>query len=338
MVPALIGLLLLLPAASADPPPDEVHWQQVTALRERLLAVSPTEQTDQALEIREGLVSATRRYQQLYPGGRRNAEAVRLELQTMFELGMIRGGDLDALQTRCNTLLRTHPGARAEAAYWLMLCQRGTPTSAPVLRVPPGTIQAYQEYLRAYPDSIYAPRLVEVLFQEAESADALEAMRGLVSLLEQWHPDHLVTELLRGALDLRGRVGQPFHVTGVDPQGAPIDSRLNRGRAGLIVFWSSANPDADLLAAIERARARDGLFVIGVDLRARPEQAEGRPAGWQHLHDRLGPAHRTARRWGIRQTPRVLVIDRGGRLAGIGSEETWESLLATTIDSNSGGG
>ena len=56
MVPtAVLGLLLATLATAADPPADETHWQRVTGLQKKLLTVSPTQQFEDAANVREAI-------------------------------------------------------------------------------------------------------------------------------------------------------------------------------------------------------------------------------------------------------------------------------------------
>jgi len=89
-----------------------------------------------------------------------------------------------------------------------------------------------------------------------------------------------------------------------------------QGRVVIIEFWAtycgwcrSTHPD---LARFAAAQPKDGVAVLGISSQARSRLArylKQHDLGFTVLHD---ARRRIARRYGVRGTPTLLVIDRGG--------------------------
>ncbi len=89
-----------------------------------------------------------------------------------------------------------------------------------------------------------------------------------------------------------------------------------RGRVVLVEFWAtycgwckSTHPD---LAQFAAAQGKDGVAVLGISSQARGRLARylaSHRLGFTVLHD---ARRRVARRYGVRGTPTLVVIDRAG--------------------------
>lgn len=339
------------PASTAPASPEDRLWAEILALKGERPEPRPAENWFAAARRqREALLARLRLYQTLYPGGAHQVQAVRLELATLHEVGVLDGGEFDPLCQRATAYARQyapdHPVAW-EAAYWQMLCaslRRAAattrPASAPILSCDEELLAAYRTYVAHYPRSPYVPRLVEVLFRQAQQADDLDGMERLVATLEAGFPNHAVTTALRGQYERRRAVGQLFWLAARQPDGSWLDTRTWLGVPVLIVVWSAAEPGSEaVLRAVDAFRREHAeVRVVGVNLDTCREPMESACRAWNltwpQFNDGLGRANRFARRWGVTRTPCVFVVGRHGRLLGWAEDDTWRSLAEAAVTSN----
>ncbi len=126
---ALIPLLILAgPVDRPSDPPEEALWEQIAALGNEPAATQPyAAWFDNVIRQREARLSQLQLYQTLYPGGAHRLEVAKLELQTLFDLGSLRGGAYGPLCDRVRKYLRIDrpdDPVQWEAAYWEILCHR----------------------------------------------------------------------------------------------------------------------------------------------------------------------------------------------------------------------
>jgi hypothetical protein len=352
-LPALAGwscaLLLALsqpaPALGAlpaqqPPAPDEDLWREIVQVQTP--ASRPTTQDAAALaRQRQSLLARAQTYLAAYPGGAHRDEAIRLELRTLFELGTLGGGDLAPLAARVAAYLNNppSPAATCEAAYWKIICARAgrasattQPSSGPFQPVDAPLLAAYRAYVEQYPASPHTPRLSEQLFDVALTRSDRPAMQHLAALLAREFPQDAITARVRAQLDREEAVGKPFWLT--FPTGDTlVDTREWTGHPVIIMVWAGFDePSCQRAGAVETLRqARPELRVVGVNLDS--DEAAMRLASqrlglpWPQFNDGLGWANDFARKWGVRQIPRVFVIDKAGRLAGSTTGDDWRKLL-----------
>jgi len=322
-------------------------WASIATLAEPAPTTQPFESWfKQAQQRRRELVRRVRLYLSAYPGGGHRDQAIKLELTALFELGTLEGGALTELRRRLDALIRNPPSVAAlhEAAYWALLCRRGTarsPASQPASRPTTGLDDelraAYREYVIDYPQSRYVPRLARLLFDDAAVRSDVAAMRDVVTRLQASFPEHVVTTTLEARLRRRSAVGKPFW-----PALRTVDGRELRradfvGRPTLIVVWAAFSDSAvRCVDEIERLRAQHpDLVVIGLGLDETADQtvAAARAAGldWPQCNDGLGWGGEFVRSWGVGELPFSFAIDGAGRLVGSAAGKGWRELALRIV-------
>ncbi|MBU0638597.1 MAG: TlpA family protein disulfide reductase [Planctomycetes bacterium] len=322
-------------------------WREIEQLREPRTTTQPqTASLADELVRQRALLEHARLYLTLYPGGEHHDEAVRLELAALFEIGCLSGGALEPLCARVREYLRKPPSdaARDEAAYWKIICERvrqpaaSQPTSMPGAGPDEALLRAYREYVERCPGGRHAPRLTALLFEDALRRGDRAELRTLVSRLEEHFPNHASTNSLKAQLHREEAVGHPFWLTFEKADGARVDTREWLGTPCLIVVWAGFDAGAcRYVREIEAFRADYPSFrVAGVNLDSTAAEMEAacRDLGvsWPQFHDGLGWANEFARRWGVRQLPRVFAIDRTGRLTGSAGGGEWRQLVQRLVN------
>lgn len=327
-------------AQNEPPAPDAALWLRIQAL----LPPSPTTQPyDKRFAVegqrRQVLLDLVRRYQRLYPGGSNRDEALRIELETLFETGCAEG-HLEALRDRVQEVLdrAPHDEAAQEAAYWRILCmQLGATSSAPTLQLTPLLREQFDRYTRQYPAAPRTPRLVEHLFDDARARDDRAEMARIVDQALRTRPDHPTTDRLLGRLwrvstDTRTLT---FSFGAIDGQAVGSDALA--GRAGIVVVWSCEEPASiDRLFEVQQAvRGAGEAVVIGLSVdddadpvrRTCQAKAIDVPVGF----DPHGAIRRQARRWGVDALPCVMVVDRLGRVVCVTEADDWRECVRRAL-------
>jgi len=328
--------------AAVEQPEDRL-WQDIRALTQSAPATQPYDAWFAAAERRLAtLLAQVESYLTLYPGGTHRDEAIRLQLASLYELGTLRGGNLDPLRQRVAEYLRAPPSDAAlhEAAYWEILCRRTAATqttSAPAAAPDADLVGAYRTYIERYPRSRYVPRLATLVFEDALRRGDRAAMRAIVELLKQHFPDHAATATLAAQENRTEAVGRPFWLAAVTVDGRALDTRQYVGSPVLIVVWADFDAAArNCVQRIEEFRtAHPDLRVVGVALDDGAERTAAASRSlnldWPQFNDRLGWGGEFARTWGVRRIPMVFAIDREGRLAGSTGDEGWEKLAVQVL-------
>ena len=352
----MLALVLALPTGAqmssqpttvANTSQDEVLWAEICAL-----AQQPAGEGDYATQLgaladrRRDAVERARRYLASYPGGARCEDVLAIELTALFELGVLDGAAFAELQERV-AFLREHPPCthgESEIAYWGMIChqlRRTGGTKSPAQNMVGGydaeALAEFRKFVGQYPQSRYVPRLAENLFAAAERAGDVDEQRRLVAVLKEAFAEHPVTQRLAGRLRQRDAVGEPFTLPCAGVGDATINTADFGGRVVLVVLWSAADERSRKVVEAVRdlAAERDDVVPIGVNVD--PTEARMRRAcqelriDWPQCHDGLGWAGGVVRDWGIDAAPAVLVVNRGGKLAGVGDAESWRGLVEQTL-------
>jgi hypothetical protein len=338
-------------------PQEESLWQSIMVLRGSAPAAPPhADWFRVAQQRRTVLRGQLQLYLTLYPGGAYRDEAVRIELQTLFELATLEHGDFAPLCQRVQALLAAPPSpdAEQEAAFWEITCRRVAqvrarsaatqPTSAasqpeadPLAVDDAETLAAFAEFLRRYPQSRYAPRLATRLYEAAAARGERGAMLAAVEHLGTHFPSHAATRALLAAWNRVETIGKPFWLAFKTSDGRSIDTRAWSGQPVLIVVWASFDASAcQRVREVEAfRRAHPALRVVGVNLDDDAEHLEAATkrlgVDWPQFNDGLGWGNEFARTWGVRALPLVLVLDQAGRLVGATAEGQWVDWSAALL-------
>ncbi len=335
------------PADSARSTPEGRLWAEIVALRDQAQRGEPFEASfEAAQEQRRRLVDRTQLYLRLYPGGEHRDEAIALELQSLFELACLESGEFEPLRRRVAVYRENPPSPAAlhEAAYWELLersMQRRTasqPASLPSGELDEALAEDYRNYIEAHPASRHTPRIATLLFDQAARVDDRAKMETIVRRMESAWPSHGQTEMLRGRLRRREAVGEPVRFSLQTADGQTLDTHSWLGRPVVVVVWASFDAaSVEAACAVgEAAAGPQGVAVLGVSLDYSREELERgcERAGLEfpQAFDGLGWGGGFARHWGVREIPKVFVIDRGGRLLGVRGDEGWRDLLRAAIE------
>jgi hypothetical protein len=336
--------MVLLSAAANQAPTGEVLWQQVRSQQ----SLPPQSQPyaawcTAAAARREALLATLKRYLTLFPGGQHRLEAVHLELQALYDLGILRGGDFSRLGERAGWYLEHTPAldpAHWEAGWWQILCRRltGPPVDSPFIERPDDELRdAWAEYVRQYPRSGRVPWLAERLFEDARKRGDFERLRETVGLLMRNFPDDPITARLQARLRRIEAEGRPFWLAGELIDTSRLDTRQCLGRPVLIIAWNPNDPLAQQYMAQARdyCRANPQFEHVGVSLAVDRQDLEEACArlglDWPQFDDSLGPASHFARQWGLDGAFCAFVIDRQGRLIGWAEDEGWQELASRAL-------
>ena len=330
------------------PGPDEQLWAEIAALRDAdPHAHDDPSRFQQRRQRYETCLEQIDKYLTLYPGGARRNQAIQLQLQASFELGVLGCGDFDRLCARAAELKQRPetPEIAAEAAYWLIFCRRNEhppETAQPLDPLLPPTdadaLREYAEYLDAFPDSRHTPRMATALFDEALQHDDRDKLRSLCNLLNEHHPGNTITERVVGRLARAEAVGQRFQFRGRSIDGVTIDSANYRGAPLVIAVWRHGDEDSvRVLRDIEQWRSQASAAAIGVNLDMSVDLCRATcrelSLAWPQVCDGRGRAGDFCRAYGVRWTPLVLVIDGSGVLRGSADGGGWRAIAdAVTND------
>ncbi len=345
-LPAVLAALLassLPPSAPAQAPQpqDARAWRAVEALVAEAHAAS--QPYDQRAPRWRALADALRDFVALYPGAAQRDQAARLELEALFQLGCLAGGDLRELRARAAEYERNPPGpdGACEAAYWSLIVRiaelplpESQPTIADFGRLDPRVVREYSAFVQGCPAHRHAPRLVEHLFEDALRRSEPERVRPLVAGVVAAWPADPVAQRIEAALRREDATGRPFRVQAVMHSGDSWDSASAAGRVIALVVWSSADPESMALVREVDAvrRVRSDLEVVGVNLDESPASMRAAIAelgiDWPQWNDGNGRAHEFVRAWGLGGGAWVMVIGPDGVLRGASRDAGWRDLTA----------
>ncbi len=347
------------PPASTRPAPasaplsaDEDLWRRIRAL-DALPAMPAASQGAeaarawfvQAREQRQALVSTTRAYLFLFPGGAHVDDVARLELSALLELSSLGGAPRDAVCARARELAINHPteGVVEEAAYWEIACRQAQRSAAAIAPLPadagagppPGDalLADYDRHVQRFPNGRYAPQMIEALFANAQRRGDRPRMRDLAERLAQALPEHPTAQRLLAVVKRSEAVGQPFSLRFATASGVWVDTCEFDAPIVIVVWGGFDAASLDLMADVQCYRRENPPWVaIGVCVDADAARAARlcaeRGIDWPQWNDGLGWGHAFVREWGVRDVPYLFIIDRAGRLVSAGPPDSgWETWL-----------
>lgn len=321
---------------------DAALWQRIETQHQALVpgGKAPTP-TRVAIQKRLRLLSLVRSYLSSYPGGVQRERALRIELETLFEIGVLRGGDFKPLAQRIEQYLRHPPCSAAadEAAWWAIVARRlqehaggPPPASGPLGACDKALLESLRAYVKRCPKGRHVPSAMRLIFADAARRHDLDRMNACVERLRKGFPHHLVTRDLAAERKRYQAAGKPFVAVLSDAAGRQVPVASWRGHPLLIVVWAGCNGRARSCAREIEAFRREhpDLRVVGVNLDASPEigfsAARELALPWEQFNDGLGFANVFARTWGVRHVPLVFAVDRGGKLIGTAGAARWRPL------------
>lgn len=320
----IAGLALLIAAvALADPPADERLWEECVALQnEHTPGVRP-----EAVAIREALVQKARMYQTLYPGGGRMTDALRVELEALFELGCAAGGEFSRLERRVGELENARqPVAEAEVAYWELRIAE-LRLDSPVAEVKQ---RLRLDYVERFPGGGRTLCVLKELIDAASRAGDTQLATRLTDRLIADYGAHPLALSIAARRRLQEAVGRAFAFEPPPALNACApEARLDGPM--LLVVWISDAECREALTAIERRCAGTSVRAVGVNVDLDVSSA-GRTIAdlglkWPMFRDPRGLTGAFARRWGIERTPFLLWTDRENKLAGFADGSAWREAL-----------
>lgn len=329
-------------AGAATPPSEAALWQQIETLYGALAEEDPNADWFAAAEQgRHELLEPLRTYVNVYPGGAHRLAVTALELETLYELGALDGGDLSALCRRSAYLFEhaDSESIRAEAAYWRIFCRDRAATTQPATTqpafaaAPTDLLQHYADYVAAYPASRHTPRLTSMLFDAAETRGDEDAMAALVTRMQTHFPAHAMTGQLAAVLRRARQVGKVFPLRFTESGDSAVDpNTLGNGPLAIVVWTRFDEPSVAAAREVEQCvAAHPGASAVGINLDPTTELARqaAREVGLKapQINDGGGWATWFVRHWGVRRLPAVFVVDGKGRLLGVSEGEGWRALL-----------
>lgn len=346
---ALFSLLLAAitvgatPIAHAQSENEAELWRRIVAERDRIPTGDYPAAFDDQIRQCESLLAAIRKYQTLFPGGARRSEANAMELQTLFDLGALRGGAFDELCKRAGELEGSpREEDAAEAAYWLILCRRveyanraEPPSSQPVGPRDTALIQEYRAFILRFPRSRHTPRLSKAVFDADDRKGDLTSLRAIAAAMNDAFSDHPITLELLGRLRRRDALGERFEFELATDDGT-VDNERFRDHPLLIVCWSADDAASRrTLADVETYRKLHAeLAVVGVEMDVRRQQhaldAAAAGISWPQARDGRGPANAFSLQWGVTAAPFVFVLDSQHRLLFSGFDRWREAADRAT--------
>jgi hypothetical protein len=203
-------------------------------------------------------------------------------------------------------------------------------------------LDAYRSYVQKFPQSRHTLRALVRLADDALSRGKNDEAGSFVSMLESRFSGNALADGAVARLRLARNVGQPFSVKLRSIDGVEIDTAAYASHIVLNCVWHSSRPESAefakqisaFLAETQSSRAVGVCIADSVEATRQAVQLMG--TTWPQCNDGLGRGGEFVRRWGVRTTPSVLVVDRLGRLAGCGDARSWRALAdraATTPQS-----
>ncbi|MEX0724775.1 MAG: TlpA disulfide reductase family protein [Planctomycetaceae bacterium] len=251
-------------------------------------------------------------------------------MEARLELAL--GGDaehIDQLYADAASLHQRNPNSKAaeEAAYVLVKFAQANATR--FAKQEPRWLEEFARQARLYVSSFPQDRLrgPNALFAAAESCELhgrVEDAKVCYAQLQQQFPDHLLAAQATGILRRIAIVGQPMTLGGPTLEGDYWSLDDVRGKAVLIVFWSSQASKflnaAETLNAMHQKYGDRGLTIVGVNLDFEEsdvrEFIETRNIEWPQIffveENQRGWDHPVANYYGIRQVPAYWLVDNEG--------------------------
>lgn len=197
-----------------------------------------------------------------------------------------------------------------------------------------GWLEAAQALRRDFPQEEYSYEYLRRLIAQSSDGQARELASEVIDSPAPEKARALL-RTMRGQLDLKGK---PVSLRFTALDGRKVDTATMRGKVVLIAFWE---PDETLELLSEKALSEkyhaQGLEIIGISLgqtntKARLKKLlKARKIPWPQYFDGNGWDSDMARRFGIDQSPTLLLLDRQGVLREINAQTAGPSFMANGV-------
>lgn len=179
-----------------------------------------------------------------------------------------------------------------------------------------------EDFIKKYPNSDDAAEaMLQLAVTQEFSGKVAESKKWYTKLVES-HADSEAGTRGAGALRRMNLSGTELELAGNSLAGGKIDAKQYRGKALLVIFWSSwCKPCTEDLPQIQELYNKyhsQGFDVLGINLDATPEQAEAyikqHKVTWAHIHEEGGLESAPARDFGVISLPTMFLVDKSGKV------------------------
>lgn len=179
-----------------------------------------------------------------------------------------------------------------------------------------------EDFIKKYPNSDdSAEAMLQLAVTQEFSGKVAESKKWYTKLVES-HASSEAGTRGAGALRRMNLAGKELELTGKSLTGGNIDAKQYRGKALLVVFWSSwCKPCTEDLPQILELYSKyhsQGFDVLGINLDATPDLAEAyikqHKVPWAHIHEEGGLESAPARDFGVISLPTMFLVDKSGKV------------------------
>ena len=183
-------------------------------------------------------------------------------------------------------------------------------------------LEQLEDFIKKYPNSDDAAEaMLQLAVTQEFSGKVAESKKWYTKLVES-HAKSEAGTRGAGALRRMNLSGNELELTGNSLAGGSIDVKQYRGKALLVIFWSSwCKPCTEDLPQIQELYNKyhsQGFDVLGINLDATPEQAEAyikqHKIAWSHIHEEGGLEGAPARDFGVISLPTMFLVDKTGKV------------------------
>lgn len=279
----------------------------------------------------------------LVPSGQENEQWIRQMVDGLAaavqtgespgSLSELKSVEKDLERARDKTMLPYAAFRRMQAEYALNL-QKAKVADQPKIQIQ--WLKDLEEFAKEYPKSDDAGDAMLQLAMSLEFA-------GKVADAKKWYEkittNHRSTNSgvrAAGALKRLGLRGETLALAGPGLSGGRVDTRSYRGKALLVIFWSTwckpCTEDLPQIQALYREYRSRGFEIMGVNLdtTTAPIAAYLREhkVDWPHIREDGGLDSPPAREYGIISLPTMFLVDKRGKVVsrGVSVEDLKDEL------------
>ena len=179
-----------------------------------------------------------------------------------------------------------------------------------------------EDFIKKYPNSDdSAEAMLQLAVTQEFSGKVAESKKWYTKLVENHGKSEAGTRGA-GALRRMNLAGKELELTGSSLAGGNIDAKQYRGKALLVIFWSSwCKPCTEDLPQIQEIYSKyhsQGFDVLGINLDATADLAETyikqHKIAWAHIHEEGGLESAPARDFGVISLPTMFLVNKSGKV------------------------